>query len=205
MAGRGMKSAPLLRKSTGTTRLTIPVKRCKVCRKGFTPARPMQLVCSLPCSKVYAAKVSEGKAKAERKADKAKLEKLKPLSHWAAIAQKAVNRYVRARDFGKGCISCHLPATWGGQWHASHLRSTAAAPSIRFNLWNIHKACSVCNNHKSGNIGEYFPRAVALMGVERVAWLYCQNFPAKYTREYLQRLAKVFNKKAERQEKLNAA
>lgn len=199
----GLKRSPLVRKDPDTARLTIKAKKCKVCRTPFIPIRPMQIACGPLCAHAYAGKVAEGKAKQERKADKAKLAALKPLSHWAALAQKAINRYVRARDFGKGCISCHLPATWGGQWHASHLRSTAAAPSIRFNLWNIHKACSVCNNHKSGNIGEYFPRAVALIGVERVAWLYCQNGTAKYTREYLQRMASVFNRKAERQEKRN--
>lgn len=183
-------------------------KACKVCRAKFTPARPLQTTCSIPCAIEWGsrqlAKKQAKEAAEEKKQDKAKREALKPRSHWIALAQKAVNRYVRARDFHEGCISCHLPASWDGQWHASHFRSTGAASSIRFHLWNIHKACSVCNNHKSGNLAAYTPRLVALIGQDRVDWLMAQNQRANYSTEYLQRLASVFNKKAARQEKRNA-
>ena len=112
-----------------------------------------------------------------------------------------MNRYVRLRDAGAGCISCHLPATWGGQWHASHFRSVGAASAVRFNLWNIHKACSPCNAHKGGNIHEYRPRLIAKIGAEKVDWLMCQNGRADYPVEYLKRLKAVFAKKARRLEK----
>jgi hypothetical protein len=184
------------------------VRTCKVCRQKYEPARPMQTTCSIPCAIEYGTKAAEKKAKrkalAEKKSDALKKKALKPLRYWLDLAQKAFNRYVRARDFHKGCISCHLPASWDGQWHASHLRSTAAASAVRYHLWNVHKACSACNNHKSGNIAEYFPRVVALIGPDRIGWLYTQNQTVKYTREYLQRLASVFNKKAARQEARNA-
>lgn len=164
--------------------------------------------CSAECgSKIALAKLAKkraGQQKAERKADKAKLEKLKPLSYWEKKAEAAVNWYVRERDAKDGCISCHLMANWGGQWHASHYRSVGAASAVRYNLWNINKACSGCNKWKSGNLAEYEPRIRAKWGNERVDWLKTQNQVVRYSRGYLERLARVFNKKARRQERRNA-
>jgi hypothetical protein len=204
------RSTPLRRKTADT--LTVPVwkpRACKVCRERFTPTRQMQPVCSppKPCSFEYglkaASKSADARVRAEKREHRQKLESIKPLSYWEKKAEAAVNRYVRLRDASKGCVSCDLPATWDGQWHASHFRSVGAATAVRFNLWNINKACSVCNHHKSGNLAEYEPRLRALRGDEKVDWLRTQNQIVKYSREYLERLQKVFNKKARRQEKRN--
>ncbi len=146
-------------------------------------------------------KAKAQKAKRARKEIRERKERLKPITFWEKKAEAAVNKYVRLRDRSDGCISCHLPATWGGQWHASHLRSVGAASAVRFSLWNIHKACSVCNAHKSGNIGEYLPRVRAKIGDKKVDWLYTQTQPRRYTVEYLQRLQRVFSKKCRRLEK----
>ncbi len=189
-------------------RATIKPKRCKVCRSDFFPARPMQIACSPACAHAYAAKVAAKKEAEQRRAevqqDREKLQALKPISYWERRAEKAVNRYARARDHRYGCISCHLQASWDGQWHASHLRSVSAASAVRFHLWNIHKACWICNKLYSGRIDAYRPQAEARIGAEKVAWLYTQNQTVRYSREYLDRLAAVFNKKAARQEKRNA-
>ena len=195
-------------------RLTVPAHRPRRCdtRKGgcgerFTPMRAMQAACSLRCAQAF---VDTAKARAaataraqDARQTRAKLEALQPKQYWLKRAEKAVNRYVRARDFKRGCISCHLPASWPGQWHASHYRSVGAASAMRFNLWNIHKACSVCNNHKSGNIAEYRPRIVALLGADRVEWIASQNSRAEYSVEYLKRMAAVFSRKAARKERAN--
>jgi hypothetical protein len=157
----------------------------------------MQQVCGIRC----AAKVAPRKRKEEAQQDKARKEALKSISELEKEAEFYVNRYVRLRDRLEGCISCDKPATWGGQWHASHFRSVGAASGLRFHLWNIHKACSVCNHHLSGNIREYEPRLRAKLGAERVDWLSTQNAPVKRTREYLVRLKKVFQKKCRRAEK----
>ena len=129
---------------------------------------------------------------------------MKTLRQLANEAQEKVNLYVRLRDAKEGCISCEKPASWDGQWHASHYRSVGAASAVRFNLWNIHKACSVCNHHKSGNIAEYTPRIISKIGQEKVDWLNSQNDVVKYTREYLIRIKKVFSIKASRQKASNA-
>lgn len=177
------------------------------CGQQFTPARPLQKACSPECARNFAAHIAAKRAECERRDDKARtrvqLEALRPRQYWLKKAQAAVNRYVRARDFAKGCISCHQPATWGGQWHASHFRSVGAASAVRYHLWNIHKACSPCNNHKSGNLEAYTPRLIALIGADRVEWLKAQNQRVPYPVDYLKRLAAVFNKKATRKERRN--
>ena len=183
------------------------MRTCRVCREPFEPRQPMAVVCSLECAKSFAASIREKTEKQaatkQRKADRERKEKLKSLSQLAKEAEREVNRYVRARDFKEGCISCDKPATWQGQWHASHFRSVGAAKQLRFNLWNIHKACSVCNNWKSGNIGEYAPRLLQKIGPEKYQFLVAQNGCRQYNREYLERLKQVFAKKAKRKERRN--
>lgn len=141
-------------------------------------------------------------AKAKEKVKfKARKEAIKKLSAWEAECQAIVNKIARIRDRNDGCISCHLPATWDGQWHGSHFRSVGAASAVRFNLWNIHKSCSACNRHKSGNIAEYEPRLVAKIGQEKVDWLKAQNQTTRYRVDYLKRFKAVMGKKLRRLEK----
>ena len=174
---------------------------CKCCGKGYTPARPLQKACSLACAlELGKDKTAEDKAKADRKELREGREKQKTRTDWMREAQTAVNKYVRMRDAHLGCVSCDKPASWGGQWHASHFRSVGAASSLRFNLWNIHKSCSVCNNWKSGNLIDYEPRLKEKIGDERVDWLRAQNQRVEYSIEYLRRLKKVFTKRAKLQE-----
>jgi len=179
-------------------------KPCKVCKAVFQP-RPMQSVCGPDCAREFARDKRERedrkKQREEGRQTRARLEELKTLPQLANEAQEKVNLYVRLRDAREGCISCNRPATWDGQWHASHYRSVGAASSVRFNLWNIHKACSICNHHKSGNIAEYTPRLISKIGQQKVDWLSQQNTVNKYTRQYLLRMKAVFAKKAARQRK----
>jgi hypothetical protein len=139
--------------------------------------------------------------KIQRIADKTRLIELKPLKYWLDIAQSDANKYARLRDHDKGCASCDRPQNWHGQWHGSHFRSVKAASAIRFNLWNIHKACSICNNWESSNREGYEPRLRAKIGNEKVDWLLSQNQTRIYTVEYLQRFIKIFRKKIKRIER----
>ena len=177
-------------------------RRCKVCRAEFTPRLPMAVVCSMDCAKSLAisvrGKLENQQAIRERKADKVRREKLKSRADHAREAQAAVNKYIRIRDAESGCVSCDRPAAWDGQWHASHFRSVGAASQLRFNLWNIHKSCSICNNWKSGNIIEYEPRLIEKIGADKVKWLREQNQPAGHSIEYMQRVKAIFTKKARR-------
>lgn len=178
------------------------MKNCKVCKSAFEPRSPMQVVCGWQCAAEWTLRQ---KAKKEAKArlddkrqDRAKKEALKSRQDWLKEAQTAVNKYVRLRDHHLGCVSCDKPASWQGQWHASHFRSVGASPATRFNLWNIHKACSVCNNYLSGNLSEYEPRLRAKIGDEKVDLLRSMNHQPKYSVEYLKRLKNVYTRKAHR-------
>lgn len=190
------------------------MKTCRVegCKTRFANPQPFVCWCSPECGTVLSIARLEKKRlltiktkiKEDKRADRIRREKLDGRKIWLKKAEAAVNKYVKLRDFGKGCISCHLPANWQGKWQASHFRSVGAASSIRYNLWNINKSCLPCNMHKGGNIIDYEPRLRALIGDDKVAWLRAQNNLASYDVAYLQRLAKVFNKKARRQEKRNS-
>jgi hypothetical protein len=198
-----MRSASL-RVSDGKARATVAVlrpRRCKACKVQFTPARPMQHACSPVCALDLAKLVREAE---QRKLDKAQRERLKPRSKWMDEAQAAVNAYVRVRDLHLGCVSCDRPSTWGGQWHASHYRSVGAASAVRFHLWNIHKACSICNNHLSGNLAGYRPRLIERIGADRVEWIEAQNQLVRHDVEYLKRLKRVFARKARRLQRKRA-
>ena len=109
--------------------------------------------------------------KAFRKETKLRKDKAKTKSDYARELQVLVNKAVRLRDWDKGCVSCDKPASWHGQWHASHFYSVGHSSNLRFNMWNVHKACSVCNNWLSGNIDSYRPRLIERIGKEKVDWL----------------------------------
>ena len=150
-------------------------KACRICRRTFTPLSSMAKVCSVPCSLELVRQDrarKEARAKREeRKSLRERVEKAKTRGQHLRELQAIVNVYVRLRDANDGCISCDRPATWQGQWHASHFLSVGSHPALRFNLLNIHKACSICNKWKSGNYAGYKPRLEKKIGVDQVEWL----------------------------------
>lgn len=177
--------------------MSLPKKprKCRVCKADFQPIRCLQTVCGPECA-IKQAQATRSKAErvadlADRKIIRAKKEKLKPLSKLAKEAEHWINRIARIRDKDMPCISCDRPHSWNGQWHASHYKSVGSNSALRFNLLNIHKACSICNNHLSGNIAEYARRLPDRIGMERFGFI--ENHPRerKYSREYLIRLKAV--------------
>ncbi len=183
-------------------------KACRHCAAPFMADRPMQHVCGVLCAiSIAKAKREQAEARqakkdraANRAARAADRAKLKTRADHLRDCQAVINRYVRLRDAALGCASCSKPATWQGQWHASHFRSVGAAPHLRFNLWNIHKACSVCNNHLSGNLAGYRPALVEKIGLKRVEWLESEQERRTYDVEYLQRLKRVMARKCRKME-----
>jgi hypothetical protein len=165
-------------------------KKCKVCKETFQPQRQMQSVCSPSCAYKLAQKATERrnkKAQAQRK------ERLKTLSDFAKEAQVAVNRFIRARDYGHTCISCLKTPK---KKNAGHYRSVGAMPALRFNVYNIHLQCEACNTHLSGNQIEYRINLAQKIGLSRLEWLEGPHKPKKYTVEQLVRIKKIFNKRA---------
>lgn len=136
------------------------------------------------------------KAKAARAKHKSDKERVKPLSKLLSETQSVINRYVRLRDQHLGCVSCDKPAEWHGQWHASHFHPHGRSSRLRFNLWNIHKSCSVCNSHLSGNLRHYEPELVRRIGNDKFNWMEAHASDiTKYDAGYLRRLKRVFSKK----------
>ena len=171
-------------------------RKCKVCRGSFEPRNSLHIVCSPKCGIAYAEsqrKAKEAKlAKLDRQQHRERKEKLKTLADYKREAQAAVNAYVRLRDAHLGCVSCDKPATWQGQWHASHFLSVGSSPDNRFNPLNVHKSCSVCNAHLSGNIHGYLPKLIDRIGQEAVDVLKGPQEPKRYTVEDLQAIKKHY-------------
>jgi hypothetical protein len=178
---------------------TLKPKRCRICARDFTPISSMSKVCSVPCSLQFARDVARKKAdreaRAERKATREAKERLKTRADHLRELQQVFNTFVRLRDAAQPCISCDRPATWGGQWHASHFRSVGAAPEIRFDPLNVHKACSICNNHLSGNIAGYRPRLIQKIGLDKVEWLEGHHESPKYTIDQINEMKRLYREK----------
>jgi hypothetical protein len=149
-------------------------KKCKVCLKEFQPERQMQPCCSIKCA---INKVQIDKAAKFNKETKLKKEAIKSKAQWLREAQKEFNAYIRLRDCDKPCVSCLRHHD--GQYHAGHYRSVGACPELRFNELNVWKQCAPCNNHLSGNIGEYRINLVKLIGVDKVECLEGKHIPLK--------------------------
>lgn len=166
--------------------------RNRACRKRFAPDPPWMRCCCLDCGVVVGmdavAKQRAKRERTERATDRARKVAMKSRAQWLKEAQTAVNKLVRARDSEDGCISCDRPATWQGQWHASHFKSVGSSPALRFDLANIHKACSICNNHLSGNIAAYAPRLLVKIGAAEFDRLNGPQPVVKHSIEEAQRI-----------------
>lgn len=167
------------------SRASIKPRKCRQCKAVFTPARSMQAVCSVPCSKAWADKVrtqKEARAKRdERKSLREALEKAKTRGTHLKELQAAFNQWIRLRDAALPCISCGRPASWKGQWDAGHYRSVGSSPATRFDPNNVMKQCDPCNVHLSGNLIEYRWGLVKRIGVEAVEKLEGPHEPLKLT------------------------
>ncbi len=153
------------------------LKQCKAsgCEEMFEP-RNMQHQCHhYTCAIAYQKELTEKRAaKEKRKAVKEFKDNDK--SHLMKVAQQVFNKYIRLRDKDDGCISCGNTTR---QMHAGHFMPVGSNGHIRFDEANCHKQCSICNNHKSGNLSEYEPKLVEKIGQEEV-----DRLKIKFTRSY---------------------
>ncbi len=180
---------------------TLRPKPCRQCGSEFTPARPLQHVCSAIC----ATRLVKSKKKEEKAQDRVKREKMKSRAQWLAEAQTIVNRYVRlrAKINDEGCYTCGArpEQKFGGTFDASHFRSVGSAPHLRFWIPQIRICCVVCNRHKGGELLAFRRHLVAERGTQWVEVLESRQEVAKFTVDYLKRLKAVMSKKIKRLEK----
>ncbi|MGJ7216688.1 recombination protein NinG [Morganella morganii] len=185
-----------------------PRRKCLICREWFHPKYDnIEWCCpehGLELSQRRRQKAAEkalAKLKKERRQqereakDKLKIRKLavKPLSYFAKQAQTAFNAYIRERDKDLPCISCGRHHA--GQYHAGHYRTTKAMPELRFDEDNVHKQCSACNNHLSGNIENYRPALIEKIGQERFDRLMGVHELPKWKREDYERIRDEYRRK----------
>jgi hypothetical protein len=175
----------------------MKLKTCKACKDKFEPSKPLQSVCGFKCAIELSIK-KRNKTIAQTKLNESKelktlLNAIKPKSEYVKEAQTAFNSYIRERDKDLPCISCKR--NHSGQYHAGHYRTTKAAPELRFNESNVHKQCSVCNNHLSGNILEYRINLIKRIGIEVVEWIEGKHEPKKYTIDDLKSIKEQYKLK----------
>lgn len=175
------------------------LKVCKTCKAKFAPQRPMAVCCSPFCALSHArskrAKAEKVRLVKDRRETKAKLEAIRTKPQLVALAQKAFNGYIRARDAGKTCISCptQLPDTGvGGAFDCGHYRSVGSAVHMRFVEDNAHGQCKHCNRHLAGNHVAYRAGLLLRVGSQRVEQIECDQTLRKYSKEGLIELARYY-------------
>lgn len=152
--------------------------------------------------------------KEKRREHREKKAALKPKSKILAEAQASFNTYIRIRDYHEPCISCgksreHVEKEqgWktGGCWDAGHFMTRGAKGQLRFVLYNVHKQCKSCNggggkfSHKAATVDEqYRTNLIEKIGLEKVELLESNNEidTRKNDVEYLERIKKIFNRRA---------
>ena len=153
----------------------LPVCSYSECENTYAKRNMQHKTCSWQCAIAYTKEVKANRvAKNKRKA--VKEFKQNDKSHLMKVAQQTFNKYIRLRDKNDGCISC---GNTERQMHAGHFMPVGSNGHIRFDEKNCNKQCSLCNNHKSGNLSEYEPKLVQKIGQEEV-----DRLKVKFTRSY---------------------
>ena len=173
--------------------------KCKACKEAFTPFNSMQKACGPKCALklVELQKKEKNKLFSSESVKKAR-KQLKKLSDSdrAVItrrAQTAFNAYIRKRDEKEFCISCCRHHQ--GQYHAGHYRSVRSSPENRYNELNVHKQCSACNNHLSGNLIAYRVNLIDKIGLDAVELIENSSKAKKYTIEELKEIEQEYKRK----------
>lgn len=179
------------------SRVTFKPRKCRACRRVFTPDRFGKVCCQPACAIVYMRmgganglqKATKKVQAAEKREIRAKLTSLSKLKN---LAQREVNHYIRLRDHDLGCISCNAGPEYRGQWTAGHYRSRGAADHLRFNEDNLAKQCGQCNYHKSGNQVAFRAGLLARIGAARVELLEDDNRTIRWERDELNEIRKRY-------------
>lgn len=150
--------------------------RCKHCKDKFIPKQFLQKYCMEKdeCISEFLKGMRSKNAKEVKKKEavekKKTLDQLKTRSQWLEDLEYWFNRFIRLRDADLPCISCGTVEFV--KYDAGHFWPAGNYSFLRFHEDNVHKQCSnFCNKNKHGNLGEYRPRLINKIGLERVTWL----------------------------------
>lgn len=93
---------------------------------------------------------------------KTKVKKLVPLPKLLKDTETIFNRWIRRRDEGKNCITCHkLGDQAGHYWPVRY-------SGVRFEEMNVHVQETGCNKWKHGDQARYRMKLVEMYGEEAV-------------------------------------
>lgn len=125
--------------------------RCKICKREFTPKYFLQKTCMNPACLAEWGKIVYKKENEKKKKDWVKERRPHAYSkEYKKHLQNEVNKLSRMIDtlFNYECIdNCGQP--YGKQQDGAHFHSRGSNNSIRYNLHNIHKSRSDCNQHSA--------------------------------------------------------
>ncbi len=171
-------------------------KTCKnkECKQKFTPERQMQGVCSFSCAIAYSKQLEEKRCESNKKVARKALKQFNDsdINLLKRKTQEVCNKYIRLRDRKEPCISCLCPADAPRQFHAGHYRPQGGNSLLRYDDRNIHKQCSICNNHKSGNLVPYRENLIKKIGLKTVKELESMNTIKKWSKDELEALILQF-------------
>ncbi len=168
--------------------------KCKVCREPTTKRFGLVYACGLDHAVEYAqSKRDRLQAKESAKLHRVRKEAARPLKWYADRAREACHEYIRERDRGNACISCQRHHE--GQYHAGHFRPAGVNSALRYSEINIHRQCSPCNSHLSGNLTNYRIGLVAKIGEEAVVALETNREVRRWTKEELIEIRKHYKQK----------
>lgn len=169
-------------------------KTCKYCKQRFTPIRSFQP----NCLETVCIEANNEKIRANQKKEGRKRLKAFNMGDVAVLkrkAQTAFNAYIRARDAKQNCISCDHNFTFGRQRHAGHYRPQGGHSLLRYDERNVHVQCSICNNHKSGNLADYRLNLIKKIGLAKVEELETMDTMKRWTAEELQEIIDTYKSK----------
>lgn len=173
-------------------------RTCKICKEKFTPNPNMFLppTCEkMECRIKYADKHLNKKKLEVKKTNRKALKTFnnndkKVLKE---LAQKIFNQFIRERDKDLPCISCGT--TNPIQYHAGHFKPAGGFGYLKFDENNVHKQCSVCNNHRSGNLVPYRVALIEKIGIQEVERLELPNELKSWSVEEYQEIITTYRKK----------
>lgn len=171
-------------------------KTCKYCKERFEPIRSFQKNClKTECIEANNEVTREKKRKANRKALKQFNDS--DVAVLKRKAQEVFNRFIRLRDKDLPCISCGHDFNGKNprQRHAGHYKPQGGNSLLRYDERNCHAQCSICNNHKSGNLAAYRIALIEKIGLEVVEELEATKTPKKWTIDELNSILYKYKEK----------
>lgn len=170
----------------------IRKKKCSICGEKFTPYKSTQRVCSPKCAIEHTnLKKAENTAGLNRMRNEKESEE--SLAQLTKQTQILVNKYIRARDKGKPCISCDVK--WNNRFQACHRFDVKQHNGLRFDFFNIFGGCPKCNIWENGNYQQYDLRLPNRIGEEEYQKLHKRakialRIPYSWTKRELRQVQK---------------